>query len=805
MHYRHRMWGCMFWKLGQTHVHAAVEEGCDSAAGGIHAVTVIRANCLVSWASMETRRLVKQHKTAQYKHLRTLKDTTIPPSCSNAIKMSNLIPSTIPPRTFEDHEATVQAVAVFPDKRRMVTGSEDNTLRLWDLKTGAVLKKMKGHSGGVWALTVSRDGQIIASGDGNGELTAWHGETGESFIQPIKAHSKQITSVDFSPDGTVLATGSHDDTVKFWCTQTWQMQGEPIECGAWVHCIRYSPSGELLAIATYGDIQIHNSDTRECVASFKAHMHTALLVWTPDGTRLLSAGSRYDPTIREWDTSTWQQVGHPWKGHADRINAIAINPAGTLVASASGDKHVRLWRLSDRRTIAIFQYSYPTCVTFSMDGKHILGGGYNNQVSEWAVPSNAHSKILVITTARDACVTGDLSNAEELLTQDIHTDVNDFTSYANRSIIMARKHAWDNAFEDAIKVRGYISKGLALCGKGLVREARIAFDVASMFTNKDSATDHFLLLIKAIALFDADQHDEAMLLIKELAAACPNTDPHAHRVVETYLRVQLGIKALGDARYDDAAGQFTTAVTSGALSSKNIHLIYEDLTVLFGWDFQSSLLTTHQKRCQAFLSAGKPDEALEALEYMMETIDETAKASYMDWSNEFKERCSAPDMKDGILAEEIPGQEQDGHDTEPDFVHGMHQHSQTSQPQPQQRPGLLKRLRLAMTRTLHSAPSPVLSIAPPPFAAATTFKTHLRHLFTRMTSHAAPPVVDAPSVQGQQSHTTAGVPGSDDSLIRDEDCHRSLSPDPNTQQQHQPVAIQIDTGEHGNGLSCCCC
>jgi WD40 repeat protein len=76
------------------------------------------------------------------------------------------------------------------------------------------------------------------------------------------------------------------------------------------------------------------------------------LAWTPDGTRLLSAGKDNDPTIREWDSLTWQLVGHPWKGHTGDINAIAIHPTGTLAASASYDKHIRLWRLSDQQTIA---------------------------------------------------------------------------------------------------------------------------------------------------------------------------------------------------------------------------------------------------------------------------------------------------------------------------------------------------------------------------------------------------------------------------------------------------------------------
>ncbi|OJA08248.1 hypothetical protein AZE42_02070 [Rhizopogon vesiculosus] len=52
-------------------------------------------------------------------------------------------------------------------------------------------------------------------------------------------------------------------------------------------------------------------------------------------------------------------VGDPWDGHTD-IYAIAVNPVGTLVASASDDKHVRLWRLWDRRTIAIFKHFDPS-------------------------------------------------------------------------------------------------------------------------------------------------------------------------------------------------------------------------------------------------------------------------------------------------------------------------------------------------------------------------------------------------------------------------------------------------------------
>jgi hypothetical protein len=107
-------------------------------------------------------------------------------------------------------------------------------------------------------------------------------------------------------------------------------------------------------------------------------------------------------------------------------------------------------------------------------------------------------------------------------------------------------------------------------------------------------------VFQAIALFNANQHEEAILLVEELIAACPNVDPLGCRVVEvsiiqpcsviktyicnshikTYLRVQLGTKALDGAHYDDAADHFTAAVNSDVFSSKGIHETFGEFTIV---------------------------------------------------------------------------------------------------------------------------------------------------------------------------------------------------------------------------------
>jgi WD40 repeat protein len=297
----------------------------------------------------------------------------------------HVIQSSTPVREF-DNLGEVTAVTVFPDRRRVATNSSDGVLRVWDLTSGVILKELEGFGDATQDIALSPDGQLIASSDENGFVMAWHSETGRALAPTFRAHTRTIWSMDFSPDGATLATGSSDCTVKLWNTATW-LQGQSIGCNGFAHCVRYSPSGKLLAVATNNGIDIRGTVTQDRIARFGAA--SVSLVWTPDSTRLIS-GDRDDATIQEWDSLTWKQIGQFWKGHTGHQWRMAMNCDGTVFASPTKHNHIRLWRLSDRQTIAIFHHSdSPRCVTFSMDGKYILAGGNNKKVSKWAVPEHA--------------------------------------------------------------------------------------------------------------------------------------------------------------------------------------------------------------------------------------------------------------------------------------------------------------------------------------------------------------------------------------------------------------------------------
>ena len=130
-------------------------------------------------------------------------------------RMSDLEPA----RQWTPHEEIVRAFAFSPDSRRLVTGSEDQTLRVHAVPGGKELAVLRGHGAGVWSATFSPDGRRLASGDYDGIIRIWDGRTFEPICE-LTGHEGYVYSLAWHPDGETLVSGSGDGTVRLWTTET---------------------------------------------------------------------------------------------------------------------------------------------------------------------------------------------------------------------------------------------------------------------------------------------------------------------------------------------------------------------------------------------------------------------------------------------------------------------------------------------------------------------------------------------------------------------------------------------------------
>ncbi len=138
----------------------------------------------------------------------TLQDSTTTPSPES--RSNNQ-----PIYTLSGHTEDVASVAFSPDGQTMVSGSFDKTLKLWNLKTGKLLRTLTGHSDFVRAVAISPDGQTIVSGGGGTEVNTdktirlWNLKTGK-LLDTLQGHSQGISSLAIAPDGQTLVTASNE-------------------------------------------------------------------------------------------------------------------------------------------------------------------------------------------------------------------------------------------------------------------------------------------------------------------------------------------------------------------------------------------------------------------------------------------------------------------------------------------------------------------------------------------------------------------------------------------------------------------
>jgi len=234
------------------------------------------------------------------------------------------------------HTDYVRSLAFSPDGTSLVSGSDDKTIKLWDVQTGGVVKTFHGHTDWVLSVSISADCTTIASGSEDKTIRLWNNQTGECHCV---MQQDEVYHVRFSPtDPQYLISVSGN---KVWHWNINGHQAKPAHTGS---CIAFSLDGTQFVSCHQGNIVVQNSSSGGIVTKF--HVTDSEIYhccFSPDGRLIATAAGQ---TTHVWDTVSSHP--HPIKsfaGHTGYITSLAFSSPTSLISSST-DHSVKFWEIS---------------------------------------------------------------------------------------------------------------------------------------------------------------------------------------------------------------------------------------------------------------------------------------------------------------------------------------------------------------------------------------------------------------------------------------------------------------------------
>ena len=259
------------------------------------------------------------------------------PTKVNTIHLMNINDQSV--LTFEGHTHTVNAVAISPDGKTLVSCSEDRTVRFWDIQTGTQ-KKQVDFLGN--ALAFSLDNKLLAIKSWYGQVLLLNEETGESAsLTGGLGYAWSQSDIAFSADSTMVAAG-RDNLVFVWDAVNQvninTLAGHADE----IYGIAFSPDNKTLASSSFdGSILLWNLETGSQIALLKANNSAVrTMAFSPSGQLLASGGE--DGYITIWDLSSMEPIQY-LGGHNSWVLGVAFSPDGKQIVSGGNDSTFRFW------------------------------------------------------------------------------------------------------------------------------------------------------------------------------------------------------------------------------------------------------------------------------------------------------------------------------------------------------------------------------------------------------------------------------------------------------------------------------
>ena len=237
------------------------------------------------------------------------------------------------------HTDSVYSLAFKPNSYLLASGSQDDTVRLWDVRDRDNLRHvrtLRGHTGIVWSVAWSPDGRTLASGSKDGTVRLWNPNNGINFAV-LRGHTEDVYCVAWSPDGRILASGSADSTVRLWNPDTHGIRRLLREHTSNVLSLAFHPDGQTLASGSDDNtIRLWNPNTgahKATLTGYRGGNVTVSIPFSPNG-QILAGGGPGNKDISLWRLLTVDVTGNG-KVNVNDLVEVARNYGKTVGAGAN--------------------------------------------------------------------------------------------------------------------------------------------------------------------------------------------------------------------------------------------------------------------------------------------------------------------------------------------------------------------------------------------------------------------------------------------------------------------------------------
>lgn len=295
---------------------------------------------------------------------------------------------------FESHNAPVTSVAYAPDGVRLITGSEDGFIIIWNAEVGSIITSVapeeddEGEVIAIHSLAYSPNGERFVSALANGLARVWDAETAEHLFA-LSGHARPLREVAFSPDGGSIATASDDGTTKVWDAETGQILYTLSGHTSGLTAVAFHPQDDQIATASQDTTaRVWNASPGLTPIIMAGHRGPIEAVAFNEDGSLVATGSS-DQFANIWDADSGELMAD-FSDHNGVLTDVTFDPNGRFLATASADWDVRLWDLNTEQLLEpiLFHDSPVRTIDISEDGNLLVSTSESGMIWLWDVTSH---------------------------------------------------------------------------------------------------------------------------------------------------------------------------------------------------------------------------------------------------------------------------------------------------------------------------------------------------------------------------------------------------------------------------------